>query len=193
MALGGSVTNRVLGFMGNPESVQPTRRVGKTGPDAPRGGASGQDPYPVAEQTRNAKNVTLRMYEDEHQAMVDACEALSNDEVRVEPSQLLATAAMEECWRLGFSVSRGSAGARRERPGWEYAAPLREEKLERRITITVHPLYYHVIRETAEAVEEEVPRFMVGCMWRFIANRQRAEPRNARLKAIAVPRKYRGG
>jgi uncharacterized protein (DUF1778 family) len=146
----------------------------------------------VAAQTRNAKNVTLRLYEEEYQALVDACEALSSAETRVEPSVLLATAAMEESSRLGFTPSTGGLGTRRPPGPWENAPPPREENLKRRITITIHPLHYQVIRAAAEWAEAEVPRFIIGSMWRFIANRQRAEPRDRKVGTIEVPEKYRG-
>ena len=147
----------------------------------------------MTDQLRNAKNVSIRMYEDEHQAMLDACEALSGPEIKVEPSLLLTTAAVEEASRLGFTPSTvGAEGAAvRRKPGhWENAPPPREESFKRRITITVHPLHFHVIRSAAQWAETEVPRFLIGSMWRFISNRQRAEPRNSKLRAITLPTKY---
>jgi hypothetical protein len=145
----------------------------------------------VADQTRNSKNFSIRMYEAEHLALLDTCEALSRPEVKVEPSLLLTTAAVEEAARLGFTPSTAGSSVRR-RPGtWENAPPTRDESFKRRITITIHPLHLQAIRSAAEWAGAEVPRFIVGSMWRFIANRQRAEPGNSRLRAIEVPAKYR--
>jgi hypothetical protein len=145
----------------------------------------------VAEQTRNSKNFSLRMYEAEHEALLDACEALSTPESKVEAALLLTTAAIEEAARLGFTPSTAGSSVRR-RPGtWEYYPPTRDESFKRRITITIHPLHLQTIRAAAEWADAEVPRFMLGCMYRFLANRQRAEPRNSKLRAIEVPEKYR--
>jgi hypothetical protein len=145
----------------------------------------------VAEQTRNSKNFSLRMYEAEYEALLDACEALSTAEFKVEPSLLLTTAAIEEAARLGFTPSTAGSSVRR-RPGtWENYPPVREESFKRRITITIHPLHLQTIRAAAAWADAEVPRFMIGCMYRFLANRQHAEPRNSKLRAIEVPRKYR--
>jgi len=145
----------------------------------------------VAEQTRNAKNVSVRMYEDEHQAMLDTCAALSGPDMKVEPSLLLTTAAVEEASRLGFTPSTGGSGVQSEPGTWENAPPQRVESFQRRVTITLHPLHLQVVRRAAEWAGTEVPRFIIGSMWRFIANRQHAEPRNAKLRATRVPEKYR--
>ncbi len=158
---------------------------------APREDAAQQESSPVADQTRNSKNLGIRMYEDEHQAMLDTCEALSSPDVKVEASLLLTTAAIEEAARLGFTPSAAGSSVRR-RPGtWENDPPPRDESFKRRITITIHPLHFQAIRSAAEWAGVEVPHFLRGSMWRFIANRQRAEPRNTKLRAIEVPAKYR--
>lgn len=162
------------------------KRVRRPPPTAER-----QDTAPVADQTRNAKNFSIRMYEDEYQAVLDTCEALSSPDVKVEPSLLLTTAAVEEAARLGFTPSTAGSSVRR-RPGtWDNAPPVQDASYKRRITITIHPLHFHAIRSAAEWAGAEVPRFILGSLWRFIANRQRAEPGNARLRAIEVPAKYR--
>lgn len=167
--------------------MRPHKRARRSPPTA----VAQEETAPVADQTRNSKNLSIRMYENEHQAMLDTCEALSTPDVKVEPSLLLTTAAVEEAARLGFTPSTAGSSVRR-RPGtWENAPPEREESFKRRVTITIHPLHFHAIRGAAEWAGAEVPRFILGSMWRFIANRQRAEPGNAKLRAIEVPAKYR--
>ncbi len=153
--------------------------------------AQHQDNSPVADQTRNSKNFSIRMYEDEHQAMLDTCEALSSPGVKVEPSLLFTTAAVEEAARLGFTPSTAGSSIRRRPGSWENDPPPRDESFKRRITITIHPLHFQAIRSAAEWAGVEVPHFLRGSLWRFIANRQRAEPGNAKLRAIEVPAKYR--
>lgn len=145
----------------------------------------------MAEQTRNAKNFSIRMYEAEYRAMLDTCAALSTPDVKVEPSLLITTAAVEEAARLGFTPSTLGSSVRRRPATWENAPPVRDESLKRRITITIHPLHSRAIRSAAEWVGAEVARFLLGSLFRFIANRQRAEPGNAKLRAIEVPAKYR--
>jgi hypothetical protein len=146
----------------------------------------------VAGQTRNAKNVTIRMHTDELQALLRACEALSSPDAKVDPSQLLSTAAVEESIRLGFAPSSAGGSSVRPRPGtWEYAPPEREESYRERITITIHPLYLSPISLAVAWAGVELPRFLIGCMWRWLALRQRAEPRNRKLLSIPVPDKYK--
>lgn len=167
--------------------MSPTKRVRRPQPTA----VEQQDTSLVADQTRNSKNLSIRMYEDEYQALLATCEALSTPDVKVEPSLLLTTAAVEEAARLGFTPSTAGSSVRR-RPGtWENSPPVRDESYKRRITITIHPLHFHAIRSAAEWAGAEVPRFLLGSMWRFISNRQRAERGNAKLRDIEVPVKYR--
>lgn len=72
------------------------------------------------------------------------------------------------------------------------APPQLEGSFSERITVTLPALHLEPIEAAARWAGLDVPRFLMGSFWRFLANRQRSEPTNGALQAIAVPEKYRG-
>lgn len=140
--------------------------------------------------TRNSKNTGVRMFQAEWQALHSACEALSCVDSEVTPSLLLDVAGLEEAQRLGFTPS--NAGRFHRPPGqWENEAPALEQSFSCRVTLTLSPLHLAPLEAAAAWAGLEVPRFLMGSFWRFLANAQRSQPTNARLQGIWLPEKYR--
>ena len=144
----------------------------------------------TAKRDRNWKNVTVRLYADEYQLLLQLCEALSTHEARVDKSFLMRTAALTEATLLGFSPAAPSGDpsvpARPRR--WKYAVAERaDESYAEQLTLTAHPLELTALEHAARWAHVKLQRFFMGSLLRFAAKHQRAAPSNARLRAIPIP------
>lgn len=142
---------------------------------------------------RNYGNVTLRLYSDEYQVLLDLCAALSTPESKVDKSKLFLLAAVEEATLLGFSPSSSvDSTAVRPKPGkWKYAVPEREdESYAHQLTITAHPLELRSVEHAAAWANVKLQRFFVGSLYRFAAKRKHAEPNNPKLSKIHIEERF---
>lgn len=146
-------------------------------------------------QARNYKNETLRLYEDEHEALLVLCKALSEPGSVTEPTVVLMTAALAEATLLGFSPAEMGSAFRPSPPPPKnisrYVADVREDSYRKRLTITVHPLQMDALTACTAWLGAQLHRFVVGSMWRFIHKKQKAMPNNAELADIKVPARFK--
>jgi hypothetical protein len=150
-------------------------------------------PTKAAKQTRNWKNVTVRIYADEYQLLVALCDALSTPGSRVDKSLLMRTAAVAEATLLGFSpaVPQGDPSVPRRPRKWKYEVPEREdESYSEQLTITVHPLELTAVEHAAEWAGVKLQRFFMGSLLRFGAKRKQADPENPKLRPIQIPARF---
>ena len=141
--------------------------------------------------SRNSKTITIRMLNDEYDAIMGAVEALSTPEMAIGPAQLFYTAALEQAATLGFTATTLTSTVRPPNGVWNLRPVAREEEsTRRRITISIHPLYFRVIEAAANWVEASMPQFLVGSALSFIAARQKADKKNAPLQRIQLPEQY---
>lgn len=144
----------------------------------------------TTKRDRNWKNVTVRLYADEHQLLLQLCEALSTPDARVDKSFLMRTAALMEATLLGFTPAAPSGDP--SVPGrprrWKYAVPERaDESYAEQLTLTAHPLELTALEHAADWAHVKLQRFFMGSLLRFAARRQHADPSNPRLRAIHIP------
>ncbi|TQF13439.1 hypothetical protein FJV41_23915 [Myxococcus llanfairpwllgwyngyllgogerychwyrndrobwllllantysiliogogogochensis] len=160
-------------------------------------------PSEKKEKPRNYKSVSMRIRTVELEVMKAAAEALSaeasgpSDEmVKVDVSQLVYTAAMEQARELGFTATAFKADRTiKASKVWPYVPERSKDggSLHGQTTISIHPLYLRTIQQAAQSVltkdGEPVPLvlFLVGSTMWFIACRQRIDKRNRALQAIKLP------
>lgn len=150
-------------------------------------------PQKPAKRERNWKNVTVRLYADEYQLLLDLCDALSVPGARVDKSFLLLTAAVEEATLLGFSPAApdGDPAIQKRPKEWKYDVPERtEESYAEQLTITAHPLELTAVEHAAEWAHVKLQRFFMGSLMRFGAKRKQADPENAKLRTIPFPKQF---
>lgn len=140
--------------------------------------------------SRNFKNVTVRARTVEFDALRKACEALTSDKLKMETSNLFAFAVGAEAARLGFTVDYYGEGrtVRAKKPHWPYV-PVRpdDETLEKRFTVTLHPVVLSQAEQASAALDITVQEFLVGAAMRFVRTRQKLEPKNKALQAVELP------
>ena len=114
--------------------------------------AQHQDTTPRGRSDPQLQDFSIRMYEDEHQAMLDTCEASPVPASRSSPRWY----SRPPPWRrdgagFGFRPSAAGSSIRRRPGGSENDPPPRDKGFEPRITITIHPLHFPGIRSAPQS------------------------------------------
>ncbi|MCY1003907.1 hypothetical protein OWM54_42865 [Myxococcus sp. MISCRS1] len=153
---------------------------------------------------RNYKGLSMRIRKVELDVMKAAAAALGHEVagspddkmLKVDVSQLVYVAAMEQAMELGFSPSTFKADQTiRATKVWPYVPERSRDSgsLHGTTTVSIHPLYLRTIQQAAKSVKmadgTPVPLvlFLVGSTMRFIARRQQIDKKNRELQAIKLP------
>jgi hypothetical protein len=127
------------------------------------------------------KTVTVRTTLDEAKIIQRGAAALG-----ISPSTLVSTAALSAAHRLGFYEDRVE-GSRTPPGSWPDKPNRGEVSTATRIVISINPLEFEAVHQAAQWSFVSFPLFLIGSTMRFLANRKKAEPHNAKLAALQLP------
>jgi uncharacterized protein (DUF1778 family) len=128
--------------------------------------------------------VSLRLTLEEDAALRAGADALGWT-----ASQLVEFAAVEAAHRLGMFDD--GEPRRIGAPDWVSHAVHRQESATHRLTISLSPPNYELLRRTAERLEVSPTVFAVGATLRYLAVKQRLLEDNPKLRRIRLPAKWR--
>jgi len=129
---------------------------------------------------------TVRVTIEENGAINGAAAALDSQR-----ATLIQEAVAEAAHKLGLYAGI-DLPVRPRRPSWSDAPERRDESATERFAVSYSPQLYALLQRAAKLVGISETLFAVGATLRYIAALKKAQPRNAGLRAVRLPRKFAG-
>jgi len=127
---------------------------------------------------------TLRVTIEENNAINAAAAALESQR-----ATLIQEGVTEAAHRLGLYAGL-DLPMRPRRVRWSDTPERHEESATERFAVSYSPQLYALLKRAAELVGISEPLFAIGATLRYLAVLKKAHPKNAKLQAVRLPRKF---